>query len=134
MSLKSSLSDVFEQDVTCCLHLRWLAGYAKPCERPTQSPTMCFPPLSASSSGALMHFSLPGQYSGHWRTFSHNSGPQNEVKKLIFSKLDHFVFFVRSDPTVYTIRVFCRATRTLISEVTNLKFKPEYLVFRWAMI
>ena len=44
MSLKSSLSDVFEQDVTCCLHLRWLAGYAKPCERPTQSPTICFPP------------------------------------------------------------------------------------------
>ena len=42
MSLKSSLSDVFEQP--CCLHLRWLAGYAKPCERPTQSPAMCFPP------------------------------------------------------------------------------------------
>ena len=38
---------------------------------------------------------------------------------------------IRSDPTVYTIRVFSRSTRTLISEVTDLKDKPEYLVFRW---
>ena len=38
---------------------------------------------------------------------------------------------IRSDPAVYTIRVFSRSTRTLISEVTDLKDKPEYLVFRW---
>jgi len=46
---------------------------------------------------------------------------------------EHFLTILgprtRSDPTVYTIRVFCRSTRTLISEVTDLKFKPEYLVF-----
>merc|ERR1711936_1306738 len=46
---------------------------------------------------------------------------------------EHFLTILaprtRSDPTVYTIRVFSRSTRTLISEVTNLNFKPEYLVF-----
>jgi len=46
---------------------------------------------------------------------------------------EHFLTILgprtRSDPTVYTIRVFSRSTRTLISEVTDLKDKPEYLVF-----
>jgi len=46
---------------------------------------------------------------------------------------EHFLTILgprtRSDPTVYTIRVFSRSTRALISEVTDLKDKPEYLVF-----
>jgi hypothetical protein len=46
---------------------------------------------------------------------------------------EHFLTILgprtRSDPTVYTIRVFSRSSRTLISEVTDLKDKPEYLVF-----
>merc|ERR1711863_92085 len=63
--------------------------------------------------------------------FCHRDDQQKIVNIRVTG--EHFLTILgprtRSDPTVYTIRVFSRSTRTLISEVTNLNFKPEYLVF-----
>ena len=56
-------------------------------------------------------------------------GPRTRLEEIFIFLLIQII--IRSDPTVYTIRVFSRSTRTLISEVTDLKDKPEYLVFRW---
>jgi len=60
---------------------------------------------------------------------------KDDRQKIVSMRVtgEHFLTVLgprtRSDPPLYTIRVFSRSSQSLISEVTDLPDKPEYLVF-----
>ena len=107
----------------CCLErpqLRKALG-----NRLTQSTTIGFLP-SPHALPMITFFQVNIRVTGeHFLTIL---GPRTRLEENFYFLIQ---IIIRSDPTVYTIRVFSRSTRTLISEVTDLKDKPEYLVFRW---
>jgi len=60
---------------------------------------------------------------------------KDERQKIVSMRVtgEHFITVLgprtRSDPAVYTIRVFSRSSRSKLNEIGNLIDKPEYLVF-----